>query len=141
MARKQRSELTAGIFTILATILLVGVVFWLGASDIFKPAAQEAWFYVELDKGEQGLKPGAQVKITDVEVGKIDEVRLDIKSGRTFYIVKLFDKDTKVYSDAVANVKAALVGGGAILQILDCGKGGAIAGKDHPVKIDPGDID
>ncbi|MBL7220737.1 MAG: MCE family protein [Phycisphaerae bacterium] len=141
MARKQRSELTAGIFTILATILLVGVVFWLGAADIFKPAAREAWFYVELDKGEQGLKPGAQVKITDVEVGKIDEVRLDLKSGRTFYIVKLFDKDTKVCSDAVARVKAALVGGGAILQILDCGKGGQMSGKDHPVKIQPGDID
>ena len=143
MARKQRSELTAGIFTILATILLVGVVFWLGAVDIFKPAAQEAWFYVELDKGEQGLKPGAQVKITDVEVGKIADVRLDLESGRTFYVVALFDEQTKVYSDAKARVKAAFVGGGAILQILDCGGKSSMqaAGKGHPVKIQPGDFD
>ena len=116
MARKQRSELAAGIFTILATVLLVGVVFWLGVADIFKPTAQEAWFYVELNEGGQGLKPGAQVKITDVEVGKIADVRLDLKSGRTFYVAELFDKQTKIYSDAKASVKTALVGGGAILQ-------------------------
>ena len=140
MARKQRSELTAGIFTILATVLLVGVVFWLGAADIFKPAAQEVWFYVELDKGQQGLKPGAQVTITDVEVGKIADVRLDLKSGRTFYIVKLFDDQLKVCSDARASVKTALVGGGAILQILDCGKCDTTAGKDNPIKIQPDDF-
>jgi len=141
MARKQHSELTAGIFTIITTILLVGVVFWLGAADIFKPAAQEAWFYVEHGEGEQGLKPGAQVKITDVQVGKIADVRLDLESGQTFYVVTLFDERTKVYSDAQASVKAALVGGGAVLQILDCGKCGQVAGKEHPVKIQPGDFD
>ena len=141
MARKQRSELTAGLFTIFAMILLIGVVFWLGASNILKPAAQEAWFYVELGEGEQGLKPGAQVKITDVEVGKISDVRLDLDAGRTFYVVELFDEDTKVRSDAVASVKAALVGGGAVLQILDCGKKDTLAGRDHPVKIEPGDLD
>ena len=140
MARKQRSELTAGVFTILATILLVGVVFWLGAIDIFKPAAQEVWFYVDLDKGEQGLKPGAQVKITDVEVGKIAEVRLDLESRKTFYVVKLFDDQINICSDAKASVKAALVGGGAILQILDCGKCGQSSGKDDPIRIQPDDF-
>jgi len=143
MARKQRSELTAGIFTILGTILLVGVVFWLGAADIFKPAAQEAWFYVKLGKGQQGLKPGAQVKITDVEVGKIADVRLDLESGRTFYVAQLFDERTKVYSDAKANVNAALVGGGATLQILHCGgkTSDRLAGEKHPAEIQPGFFD
>ncbi|MDP6546286.1 MAG: MlaD family protein [Phycisphaerae bacterium] len=143
MARKQHSELTAGIFTILATILLVGVIFWLGAADIFKPAAQEAWFYVKLGKGQQGLKPGAQVKMTDVEVGKVAEVRLDLKSGRTFYIVQLFDKQTEVYSDAKASVNTALVGGGASLQILHCGgkTSDKLAGEKYPAEIQPGDLD
>jgi len=143
MARKQHSELTAGIFTILATILLVGVVFWLGAADIFKPAAREAWFYVKLGRGQQGLRPGAQVKITDVEVGKVVDVRLNLKSGRTFYIVKLFDEETKVYSDAEANINAALVGGGATLQILDCGgkTSAKLAGKEAPAEIQPGFLD
>jgi ABC-type transporter Mla subunit MlaD len=141
MARKQHSELTAGIFTIIAMVLLVGVVFWLGAADVFKPAAQEAWFYVDLDKGGQGLKTGAQVKITDVEIGAISDVQLDLKARKTFYVVKLFDARTKIHSDAVANVNAALVGGGAILQILDCGTSGKSPGRDNPVKIQPGSID
>jgi ABC-type transporter Mla subunit MlaD len=141
MARKQHNELTAGIFTILATTLLVGVVFWLGAVDIFQPTAQEAWFYVDLDKGEQGLKPGAQVKITDVDVGKISEVHLDLESRKTFYVVKLFDSQTKVYSDAKASVKAALVGGGAVLQILDCGTSEQTPVRARAIMIQPGDID
>ncbi|MBT3200970.1 MAG: MCE family protein [Phycisphaerales bacterium] len=140
MARKQHNELTAGIFTILTLVLLGGVVFWLGASDILKPAAQEAWFYVELDRGEQGLKPGAQVKITDVEVGAISDVQLDMDSGRTYYIVKLFDDRTKVYSDAQAKVNAALVGGGAVLQILDCGKSGKAPVKTDAILIQAGDL-
>ncbi|MCP4377510.1 MAG: MCE family protein [bacterium] len=141
MARKQRNELTAGIFTIVATALLVGVIFWLGASDFFKPAAQEAWFYVDLDKGEQGLKPGAQVKITDIEVGKISDVHLDLASRKTFYVVKLFSDQTKVYSDAKASVKAAFVGGGAVLQILDCGKNEQVPVRTHAIMIQPGDFD
>ena len=143
MARKQQSELLAGFFTIFAIALLAGVVFWLGASDMFKPAAQEAWFFVDQDRGLQGLLPGAQVKITDVEVGKVADVRLDMDSGKTFYVVQLFGESTEVYSNAKASVSAALVGGGATLQILDCGGGAkaVLADKDHPVEIQRGMFD
>ena len=142
MARKQHNELTAGIFTLAALVLLVGVVFWLGGIDIFKPAAHKAWFYIKVDRGLQGLLPGAQVKITDVEVGKIAEVKLDMKAGRTYYVVELFDENTKVYSNARANVSAALVGGGATLQILDCGGGdNPLANEAHAAKIELGMFD
>jgi len=144
MARKQHSELTAGIFTISAIVLLVGVVFWLGAGDVFKPAAAKAWFWIDQSRGLQGLQPGAQVKITDVEVGRISDVRLDPASPRTYYVVELFDENTKIYSDARASVSAALVGGGATLQILDCGGRGAArqpADEKHPAPIELGMFD
>jgi len=144
MARKQHNELTAGIFTIVATVLLVGVVFWLGGIDLFKPAAQKVWFCIKIERGLQGLLPGAQVKITDVEVGKISEVELDTKAGKTYYVVELFDEDRKIHSNARASVSAALVGGGATLQILDCGgRGGEplAADKKHAAKIEKGMLD
>jgi len=141
MARKQRSELAAGIFTILALVLLIGVIFWLGASDILKPGKQEAWFYVNLDQGGQGLQTGSQVKITDVVVGKINDVKLDLDSNRAYYIVKLHDSKARVYSDAEVSVKTALVGGGAIMEILNPGTSGKLAGKGNPVKIRPDDFD
>jgi len=142
MARKQHNELTAGIFTIVGVILLVGVVFWLGAADVFQSSSHEAWFFVELGKGEQGLKPGALVKINDVEVGKIAEVHLDLPKGKTFYKVKLFDglfdEKTKIKKDADTRVNAALVGGGAVLQILDCGKGPSAVDRTNAAEIKPG---
>jgi ABC-type transporter Mla subunit MlaD len=143
MARKQHNELTAGIFTLAATVLLVGVVFWLGGIDLFKPDAQTAWFYIDVDRGLQGLLPGAQVKITDVEVGKIADVKLDIKAGKTYYVVELFDENTKVYSNARASVSAALVGGGATLQILDCGGGAEaqVADQANAAEIERGLFD
>ncbi|MDP6634671.1 MAG: MlaD family protein [Phycisphaerae bacterium] len=143
MARKQHSELMAGIFTIFATALLVGVVFWLGGLDIFQPAASKAWFFVKFDRGLQGLQPGAQVKITDVEVGKISVVELDRDAGGTYYLVELFDARTKIYSNARASVSAALVGGGATLQILHCGGGdkAKLADRNNPAKIELGMLD
>jgi len=138
MARQRGSELAAGAFTIIALLVLIGVVFWLGASDILRPGKQEAWFYVNLDQGVQGLDPGAQVKITDVEVGKVREVHLDLAAGRTYYVVKLYDAQVKIYSDAEVSIEAALVGGGASIEILKPGtQENPLAGKDNPVRIQP----
>jgi len=74
MPRKQRSELTAGLFTVGALVLLIGVVFWLGAADVFKPRGQKTYFYVDQSSGRLALKSGGQVLINDVVVGKITDV-------------------------------------------------------------------
>jgi ABC-type transporter Mla subunit MlaD len=117
----------------------------LGASDMFKSSAGEAWFFVDLDRGALGLKPGDPVKITDVEVGEVTDVRLNMESQKTYYVVELFDDCTKVYSDAKITVNAALIGGGATLQILDCGgakrqgKASAeIADENNPAEVQLG---
>ncbi|MDP7161935.1 MAG: hypothetical protein QF792_00390 [Phycisphaerae bacterium] len=126
MSRKQRSELTAGLFTIGAIILLVGVVFWLGAADVFKPRGQKTYFYVDQSSGRLALKSGGQVLINDVVVGKITDVEFDPtagKDGQTFYIVQIHRRDIKVHSDGEAKVAAALVGG-ANLVITNRGSDG-----------------
>ena len=154
MPRKQRSELTAGIFTIAALAILVGVIFWLGAADIFKPRGQRAYFFATQDRGRLGLQVGGYVLVNDVQVGKIASIELDAAEGKTYYIVQLHTGDLKVYSNGKAKIAAALVGG-ANLVIIDPGTpqrpqaATAPAGKEiapadrkeYAVEIQPGDFD
>jgi len=120
MPRKQRSELTAGVFTIAALAILIGVIFWLGAADIFKPKGQRAYFFATRDRGRLGLQVGGYVLVNDVEVGKIASIERDAAEGKTYYVVQLQTDDLKVYSNGKAKVAAALVGG-ANLVIIDPG--------------------
>lgn len=120
MPRKQRSELTAGIFTIAALAILVGVIFWLGAADIFKTRGQRAYFFATQDRGRLGLQVGGYVLVNDVEVGKIAGIEWDAADQKTYYIVQLHTGDLKVYSNGKAKIAAALVGG-ANLVITDPG--------------------
>lgn len=141
MPRETRNEITAGIFTLVALALLIAVIFWLGVSNIFKPTAQTAYFYVGEDNGKLALQTDGQVMINDVVVGRITSIELDPEKKRTMYVVRIERDDVKVYCNGKAKVAAALVGG-ANLVILDRGTDDSVlADRQHPVEIQPGEFE
>ena len=138
MPRKQRNELKAGIFVVATLCVLLGVVFWLGASSIFERSTGQAVFYVKNDAGPVGLKEDFEVMVNDVEVGKIAEVRSDFAQNRTLYIVKFHQKGVEVHSDGKAQVSAGLLGQGALAIVSFGSKDKPLADEDHPIRISGG---
>jgi len=138
MARKTHSELTAGIFVLVALAVLIGVIVWLGGADMLSPARQVAVFYADEDAGSFNLQKGSFVQIGDAQVGKIARIRFDADAGRTFYTAEIDRKDIKVHADGKVRVAAALIGG-ARLVITDRGSDEApLADAEHPVALGGG---
>ena len=88
MPKKTHNELLAGVFVVLALAALMGVVLWLGATDMFKQMHQRAAFYVEESQGSVGLERGNAVLVNDRVVGKIGDIRPG-GNGRTLYFADI----------------------------------------------------
>jgi len=135
MARKQHSELVAGTFVILALVVVVGVIIWVGGAGIFKQATQQAVFFRNEADGGSGLMVGSIVQVGDDRVGQISAIHFDPASGRTYYSAALERGDFKIHADAKARVASGLVGGSQ-LTILSLGTDRApLADKDNAIEI------
>jgi len=135
MARKKHNELAAGIFVILALVVLVGVVIWLGGSGILRPARQKAVFYVNERAGSLGLATGGFVKIGDDQVGKIANIRFDPAGARTLYVVEIERDDFTVHADGKARVAAGLVGGAELVILSRGTEDKPLADEANPIEI------
>ena len=135
MARKKYSELTAGIFVLAAVAVILGIVLWLGASNLFKSVSQRAFFYVNATDGDPGLKEGGAITYGGSEIGRIAEKRRDAAAGKTYYVGDITQGDVKVYADANSRVVTGLVGDSS-LAILWPGSGArGLADQKNPVRI------
>lgn len=138
MPKKQRDELKAGLFVVLAVAILVGVVLWLGAANLFRQPTGKAVFFAEASTGPLDLEPGVDVVYNDVKVGKITAIRPDFATGRTFYEVTFFNRDVSFHQDGKANVASGLLGKPR-LAIVDLGSADAPeASPDKPIAIEGG---
>ncbi|MBS3821284.1 MAG: hypothetical protein GVY16_07165 [Planctomycetes bacterium] len=138
MPRKEHNELKAGIFVIAAAAILLGVIVWVGAADWFQQSAGEAYLYIDAETGPVGLQPNYPVKWGDIEIGTIREMRADVATGRTIYIVVFHDPMFKMHADGKAKVAAGLLGGASIaIQSLGTDEAPP-ANVEHPVKLEAG---
>jgi hypothetical protein len=138
MPRKQRNELKAGIFVVVALVLLLGVVLWIGASDLFTRVASKAVFYSNISEGSLGLITGGDVLLGDLRIGKIISIDPDPENNRILYHVNIEDARYKIYADGTAIISSVLLGT-APLSVTDLGheeKGPA--DEAHPIHIGGG---
>ncbi len=138
MPKKHRNEVTAGIFVLLSLVVLVGVVFWLGAAEVFKPTGQRVVFYAPEEAGSLGLLEGGFIQINDANIGKIKEIRYEPAARRTLYLVETNRPDITIHADGQAHVAAGLVGGGKLVVSSRGSADQPLADMDHPVEITGG---
>ncbi len=138
MPKQKRNEIVAGLFVIAALAATLGIVLWLGVSDIFRPAKQRAFFYVEEKDGSTGLKVGNFVHITDKEIGQIVDIRYIPADRRTLYEVKIDQEGVKIHQDATATVSAGLVGNSKLVITSRGTKAKPLADTKHPAHITGG---
>ena len=131
MPRKQRNELTAGIFVIAAVVVLLAVTLWIGAAGLFQRYHQKAVFYVDVEQ-ESGLKVGSLVTMGGVEIGRIVDIRLTPDQGRAYYIAGISRKDITIRADSAANELSGLIGS-ARLTVRPGSGDAALADWDNPV--------
>ena len=140
MPRKKHSELVAGLFVVAALGLLLFVVLWLGAADLFVRARQRACFVAHHKDGVMGLEEGSPAIINDVIVGKITEIRLVSAKHQTLYFVEITDPKAEIHSDGKAHPYSPFVGS-VRLAITDCGTTDApLADEQNPIKLGRGGL-
>ncbi len=135
MAKRQHSELTAGLFVVAALAAGVGVLLWLGATDLLARPKQRAAFFVERDSGSLGLATGNFVLVNDAPVGKISEIRFVPARGGTLYFAEIERDDVKIHSDAKAYVGFAMVGTKPLVVTSMGSEAKPLADEHHPVTI------
>lgn len=140
MPRKQRNELKAGIFVIASAALLLGVILWIGAADLFQPVAGKAVFFSNISEGSLGLIEGSDVLLGDLRIGKVVSIQPDPDRKRILYHVTLQDPRYPVYADGQAVIASVLLGT-APLSVTDLGHPQAgPADEEHAIHIGGGVI-
>lgn len=134
MPKKRHNELLAGIFVLLALAVGVGIVCWLGASDLFRRPQQRAAFYAYESAGSMGLEKGASVLVGDRVVGKITEIRSGA-DGKILYITDIAAEDVKVHSDGQAQVASKMVGSNSMAITSRGSADKPLADESNPVRL------
>jgi phospholipid/cholesterol/gamma-HCH transport system substrate-binding protein len=64
-----------------------------------------------------GLKPGARVEIAGVEVGKVDRITLDAKSGDRALAILKIKSGVKITDDVIASVRTSGIIGDKFIKL------------------------
>ncbi|HNX26937.1 MAG TPA: hypothetical protein PKK48_05970 [Phycisphaerae bacterium] len=138
MPRKKYDEFSAGIFVILASAILFGVVLWVGSADLLSKNVGVATFYSDLTNGPQGIINDSPIVVGDLKIGKVNYISYDASNKRVIYSAVITQPGYAVYADAQARVVSGLLGGSSIM-ITDFGtRNSGPAGWNKPISISGG---
>jgi phospholipid/cholesterol/gamma-HCH transport system substrate-binding protein len=99
--RKVGLETVVGLFVLIGIICLGYLSVKLGKLEII---GGEYYPVVAEFDSVSGLKKGASVEMAGVEVGRVDRISLDGKTGRARVALKM-RRDVKLQSDVIASVR------------------------------------
>lgn len=114
MAKNKGNAFFIGLFVILGSLILIGVIIWLGATQFL----QEQTYYVTyFDTSVEGLSKGTSVKYQGVPCGRITQINV-APDGRLIEVVMQID--SRIVINDSMRIKSELSGlaGGRFLQIF-----------------------
>ena len=134
-ARKHHNEVTAGLFVVVSVGALLGIVIWLGASDILRGGGRQVVFFAPETVGAVGLQEGSKIHYGDAAVGEITAIEPVFGEG-CYYRGRLDVAGLDVFDDAEAEIAQPFIGL-ATLVIKDPGGGEGSAAPDrgHAIPI------
>ena len=138
MAKRQRSELAAGSFVLIALAAGVGVLIWLGAADVFARRGQTVAFFVPQRRGKLGLEVGSAITVGDDAIGKIRAIHFDPARAGTLYEARLERRDLRVYADARAEAVVEFIGSASIVLETFGTSAAPLADARHPIALTEG---
>lgn len=77
-----------------------------------------------------GLKPGARVEVAGVEVGKVDRIALDTKSGDRALAYLKINSGVKITDDVIASVRTSGIIGDKFIKLRPGGSDNMLKNND-----------
>jgi len=113
-SRKINSSFLIGLFVVTGTIILVGFLIWMGATQFLK----EQTFYVTYFDGSiEGLEPGSAVKYLGVPCGRVQRVQV-APDGRLVEVIMNIDEKITISDSLRVKAEMAGIAGGEFLQLF-----------------------
>lgn len=115
MKRNKRSAnpFLIGLFVIIGSVVMIGLIIWLGASQILK---QQTYYVTYFDTSVEGLEKGSAVKYQGVPCGSITEIRV-AQDGKLVEVIFMLDVNIQIDSNLRVQPAMAGIAGGKFLQL------------------------
>jgi phospholipid/cholesterol/gamma-HCH transport system substrate-binding protein len=107
-------EIMVGTFMLIGILCLGYVSIKLGKMEI---VGGDFYSVVATFDSVSGLKPGARVEIAGVEVGKVDKIALDSKSGDRALAYLKIKSGVKITDDVIASVRTSGIIGDKFIKL------------------------
>lgn len=107
-------EIMVGTFMLIGILCLGYVSIKLGKMEIF---GGDFYSVVARFDSVSGLKPGATVEVAGVEVGKVDRIALDTKSGDQALAYLKIKSGVKITDDVIASVRTSGIIGDKFIKL------------------------
>ncbi len=107
-------EMTVGIFMLIGILCLGYISIKLGKMELL---GGDYYTVSALFDSVSGLKPGARVEIAGVEVGKVDRIALDPKSGDQAVVGMKIKSGVKITDDVIASVRTSGIIGDKFIML------------------------
>ena len=111
-------EMTVGIFMLIGILCLGYISIKLGKMELL---GGDYYTVSALFDSVSGLKPGARVEIAGVEVGKVDRIVLDPKSGDQAVVSMKIKSGVKITDDVIASVRTSGIIGDKFIMLKPVG--------------------
>ncbi|MBI5482913.1 MAG: outer membrane lipid asymmetry maintenance protein MlaD [Deltaproteobacteria bacterium] len=120
-------EMMVGIFMVIGIFCLGYVSIKLGKMELV------GGDYYTISAGfdsVSGLKPGARVEVAGVEVGKVDRITLDVKSGDRALAYLKIRTGVKITDDVIASVRTSGIIGDKFIKLKPGGSDRMLQNND-----------
>ncbi|MBI5102408.1 MAG: outer membrane lipid asymmetry maintenance protein MlaD [Nitrospirae bacterium] len=135
---KYKIETVVGIFVVIGLLCVAYMTVKLGKVSLFG----DDYYSIRASFGSvSGLRVGNPVEIGGIEVGRVDQMRIDQEKQMAVVDLKI-RKDIKVYDDAAASIRTAGLIGDKYVKIEPGGSGeilkpgGTITETTSPIDIE-----
>lgn len=111
-------EMIVGVFMVIGILCLGYVSIKLGKMEII---GGDYYSVSASFNSVSGLKPGARVEVAGVEIGKVDRIMLDPKSGDQAVAYLKIKSGVKVTDDVIASVRTSGIIGDKFIKLTQGG--------------------
>ena len=121
-------EMMVGVFMVLGILCLGYVSIKLGKMELF---GGDFYTVSAGFDSVSGLKPGARVEVAGVEVGKVDRITLDAKSGDRAMTYLKIKTGVKITDDVIASVRTSGIIGDKFIKLKPGGSERMLKNNDQ----------
>jgi len=107
-------EMTVGVFMVIGILCLGYISVKLGKMEII---GGDYYTVSAAFDSVSGLKPGARIEVAGVEVGKVERITLDPKSGDRALAYLKIKSDVKITDDVIASVRTSGIIGDKFIKL------------------------